>query len=104
MNKKMLSIAALVLSQGAFAFSTSALTYSKTALQLILDNNAIINQIPQGESITAIEQVSRNPYRFDVKAGKCTLTVELSTKTPPFFIGNGLPTNPKVVDASGCAK
>lgn len=90
------------LSKSASAFSVSALTYSSRALQLIVSEDAILNQIPPNESITSIEELSRTPYQFEVKAGPCTLTVELSTKTPTGFIGTGLPHDPTVVNATGC--
>jgi hypothetical protein len=89
-------------SNSADAFSVSARTYSGTALKIILASADVINAIPASSSITSVEQVSTLPYEFNVRAGQCTLVVDVSTTTPVGFIGNGFPHDPKVVDATGC--
>lgn len=100
--KYILIALSLTAATSTFAFSVSAREYSRHALGLVVNDQAVLNVLPAGESITSIEQVSSRPYRFEVKAGKCTLEVELSTATPQNFIGNGFPHDPKVVDSTGC--
>ena len=98
-----LAIAALVIVSGsANAFSVAARGYSQKAFQEIIESNDVIGQLPVDKDIASIEQVSSDPYQFEVKSGKCTVTVELSTETPKGFIGSGFPHDPKVVETHGC--
>jgi hypothetical protein len=89
-------------STNALAFSVAAKGYSLKAFEAILASDAVMNLIPSGSSITSIEKVEAKTYRFEVKAGECSVTVDLDTTTPRGFIGNGFPHDPKVVDSDGC--
>lgn len=90
-------------STNAQAFSVSPQYYSLKAFQLILGSADVTKALPTGKAITSIEQVAgAKEYRFEVKAGDCTVTVDLDTSTPRGFIGNGFPHDPKVVDTENC--